>query len=32
MSLTPEELSRFDEEGYLFFLQRFTADEIGVKS
>ena len=30
MKLTPEELSRFDEEGYLFFPGRFTPEEAAV--
>ena len=30
MKLTPEELSRFDEEGYLFFPGRFTTEEAAV--
>ncbi len=30
MKLTPEELARFDEEGYLFFPGRFTPEEAAV--
>ena len=30
MNLPPEELARFDEEGYLFFPNRFSAEEVRV--
>ena len=30
MKLTPEEMERFDEQGYLFFPSRFSADEAAV--
>ena len=30
MKLTPEEIARFDEEGYLFWPSRFSAEEVAV--
>ena len=30
MKLTPEEIARFDEQGYLFFPSRFSAGEAAV--
>ena len=30
MKLTPEEIARFDEQGYLFFPSRFSSDEAAV--
>jgi ectoine hydroxylase len=32
MKLSPEELARFDEQGFLFFPNRFTKEEVGVLS
>ena len=30
MKLTPEEVARFDEQGYLFFPSRFSAEEAAL--